>query len=168
MALHQRLPVSAQDIRNGFALVELPGRFQVLPGQPTVVLDVAHNPHAAATLAQGLDKMGYHPYTYAIFGAMADKDIEGVIKPLLDIVDFWFCTDLPTPRAASAQTLAEKLETMGVRPKNGADGGIESFPEPALAYQKALSQAGEGDRIITFGSFYTVAGVMTYRNNQAH
>ena len=66
MALHQRLPVSAQDIRNGFALVELPGRFQVLPGQPTVVLDVAHNPHAAATLAQGLDKMGYHPYTYAI------------------------------------------------------------------------------------------------------
>ena len=168
MALHQRLPVSAQDIRNGFALVELPGRFQVLPGQPTVVLDVAHNPHAAATLAQGLDKMGYHPYTYAIFGAMADKDIEGVIKPLLNIVDFWFCTDLPTPRAASGQFLAQKLESMGVKPKNGSDGGIEIFENPALAYQKALSQAGEGDRIVTFGSFYTVAGVMTYRNNQAH
>jgi len=168
MALHQRLPVSAQDIRNGFAMVELPGRFQVLPGQPTIVLDVAHNPHAAATLGQGLDKMGYHPYTYAIFGAMADKDITGVIKPLLSSVDFWFCTDLPTPRAASAMALSEKLVDLGVSIKNGEDGGIESFPDPAAAYQKALSMAGEGDRIVIFGSFYTVAGVMAYRNNQAH
>jgi dihydrofolate synthase/folylpolyglutamate synthase len=168
MALHPRLPVSAQDIRNGFALVELPGRFQVLPGQPTVVLDVAHNPHAAATLAQGLDKMGYHPYTYAIFGAMADKDIEGVLKPMLGIVDFWFCTDLPTPRASTASALALKLESLGVSTKKGVDGGIETFPDPAAAYQKALSKAGEGDRILTFGSFYTVAGVMAYRNKQAH
>jgi dihydrofolate synthase/folylpolyglutamate synthase len=168
MALHERLPVSAQDIRNGFALVELPGRFQVLPGQPTVVLDVAHNPHAAATLGQSLERMGYHPYTYAVFGAMADKDIEGVIKPLLEIVDFWFLADLPTKRAASAKDLAQKLEQLGVKPKNGADGGIECFSTPAAAYQKALSQAGEGDRIVTFGSFYTVAGVMAYRNNQAH
>jgi dihydrofolate synthase/folylpolyglutamate synthase len=168
MALHQRLPVSAQDIRNGFALVELPGRFQVLPGQPTVVLDVAHNPHAAATLGQGLDKMGYHPYTYAIFGAMADKDIAGVIKPLLSSIDFWYCTDLPTSRAASAATLSEKLVEQGVMVANGEDGGIECFPDPAAAYQKALSEAGEGDRIVIFGSFYTVAGVMAYRNNQAH
>ena len=168
MALHQRLPVSAQDIRNGFAMVELPGRFQVLPGQPTVVLDVAHNPHAAATLGQGLDKMGYHPYTYAIFGAMADKDIENVIKPLLGSVDFWYCADLPTPRAAKADVLSQKLISQGVALKNGEDGGIECFPDPAAAYQKALSKAGEGDRIVIFGSFYTVAGVMAYRNNQAH
>jgi dihydrofolate synthase/folylpolyglutamate synthase len=112
--------------------------------------------------------MGYHPYTYAIFGAMADKDIEGVMKPLLSIVDFWFCTDLPTPRAASAKSLSQRLEALGVKPQNGADGGIETFENPAAAYQKALSKAGEGDRIVTFGSFYTVAGVMTYRNNQAH
>jgi dihydrofolate synthase/folylpolyglutamate synthase len=168
MALHQRLPVSAQDIRNGFALVELPGRFQVLPGQPTVVLDVAHNPHAAATLAQGLENMGYHPYTFAVFGAMADKDILGVIKPLLNSVDFWFCTDLPTPRAASSKNLSDRLEELGVALRNGDDAGIECFPEPAAAYQKALSKAGEGDRIVIFGSFYTVAGVLAYRNNQAH
>ena len=168
MALHQRLPVSAQDIRNGFAMVELPGRFQVLPGQPTIVLDVAHNPHAASTLAQSLERMGYHPYTYAIFGAMANKDIEGVIKPLLNIVDFWFCTDLPTPRAASAHDLVSKLQKLGAIIKNGDDGGIESFLDPAAAYQKALSKAGEGDRIVIFGSFYTVAGVMAYRTNQAH
>ena len=167
-ALRDRIPVSAQDIRNGFAMVELPGRFQVLPGQPTIVLDVAHNPHAAATLGQGLDKMGYHPYTYAIFGAMSDKDIHGVIRPMLGLVDHWFCTDLPTSRAASATELAGFLEVSGVKPDQGVDGGIQTFASPGDAYQKALLSAGEGDRIVVFGSFYTVAGVMAYRNNQAH
>jgi dihydrofolate synthase/folylpolyglutamate synthase len=166
-ALRDRIPVSAQDIRNGFALVELPGRFQVLPGQPTVVLDVAHNPHAASTLAQGLDKMGYHPYTYAIFGAMADKDIVGVVRPMMGVVDHWFCTDLPTARAASARELAQILEVSGVE-RTGTEGGIQTFLSPSEAYQKALSLAGEGDRIVIFGSFYTVAGVMAYRNNLAH
>jgi dihydrofolate synthase/folylpolyglutamate synthase len=83
-------------------------------------------------------------------------------------VDFWFCADLPTARASSAQAISKKLEELGVAIKNGEDGGIECFPDPAAAYQKALSKAGEGDRIVIFGSFYTVAGVMAYRNNQAH
>ena len=167
-ALRERIPVGAQDIRNGFALVDLPGRFQVLPGQPTIILDVAHNPHAAATLAQGLDKMGYHPYTYAIFGAMADKDIDGVIRPMLGVIDHWFCVDLPTPRAAGAADIASRLAAAGVKVGQGADVSLKTFADPALAYEKALSQAGEGDRIVVFGSFYTVAGVMAYRNNQAH
>ncbi len=160
MALHDRLPVSAQDIRNGFALVELPGRFQVLPGKPSIVLDVAHNPHAAATLAQSLDKMGYHPYTYAVFGAMADKDIEGVLKPMMDLVDYWYCTDLPTARAAKGIDLAKQIQGLGKE--------AEVFSGAGSAYQMALDKAGEGDRIVVFGSFYTVAGVMAYRNNQAH
>ena len=160
MALHDRLPVSAQDIRNGFALVELPGRFQVLPGKPSIVLDVAHNPHAAATLAQSLDKMGYHPYTYAVFGAMADKDIEGVLKPMMDLVDYWYCTDLPTARAAKGIDLAKQIQGLGKE--------AEVFSGAGSSYQMALDKAGEGDRIVVFGSFYTVAGVMAYRNNQAH
>lgn len=160
MALHDRLPVSAQDIRNGFAMVELPGRFQVLPGKPTVVLDVAHNPHAAATLAQSLEAMAYHPYTYGVFGAMADKDIEGVLKPFLDLVDYWYCTDLPIDRAAKGSALAQQIELLGKE--------AQVFSEPEAAYQMALDKAGEGDRIVVFGSFYTVAGVMAYRNNRAH
>jgi dihydrofolate synthase/folylpolyglutamate synthase len=160
IALHDRLPVSAQDIRNGLALVELPGRFQVLPGRPTVVLDVAHNPHAAATFAESIEAMAYHPYTYAVFGAMADKDIDGVLKPLLNIVDYWYCTDLPTPRAASASDLAKRLRAFNKE--------ALVFMDPGAAYQAALDKAGEGDRILIFGSFYTVSGVMAYRNNQAH
>ena len=166
IAVRDRLPVGAQEIRNGMAWVELPGRFQVLPGQPTIILDVAHNPHASAALAQNLENMAYHPYTIAVFGAMADKDIPGVLKPMLDKVDFWYFCDLPTPRAASAEDLAKELKALGF--KEGKDSGIETFKTPELAYQAALKKAGEGDRISVFGSFFTVAGVLAYRNAKAH
>jgi dihydrofolate synthase/folylpolyglutamate synthase len=166
IAVRDRLPVGAQEIRNGMAWVELPGRFQVLPGQPTIILDVAHNPHASAALAQNLENMAYHPYTIAVFGAMADKDIDGVLKPMMDKIDFWYFCDLPTARAASAESLARRLRSLGF--KEGADSGIEVFSSAALAYESALKKAGEGDRISVFGSFYTVAGVLAYRNAKAH
>ena len=166
MSLREVLPVGVQSIRNGFAMVDLPGRFQVLPGQPTVVLDVAHNPHASSALAASLDKMGYFPFTYAILGVMADKDIEGVIRPMLGIVDYWHCVDLPTPRAATALQIQQVLEHLGV--KNTKETGIDTFTNPALAYQKTLERAGQNDRILVFGSFFTVSGVMSLRNLKKH
>lgn len=166
MAMRERLPVGAQEIRNGLAWVELPGRFQVMPGRPAVILDVAHNPHAASALAQNLDSMAYHPYTHAVMGAMADKDIAGVIKPLLNIVDYWYFCDLPIARAAKAQDLSQILESLGF--ELGSDRGHQVFAAPELAYEAALKTAGEDDRIMVFGSFYTVAGVMSYKNAKAH
>ncbi|MFI4927442.1 MAG: bifunctional tetrahydrofolate synthase/dihydrofolate synthase, partial [Burkholderiales bacterium] len=96
-ALRQRLPVTAQAIRNGLAMVELPGRFQIVPGQPTLVLDVAHNPHSVAALAANLDAMGFYPTTHAVFGAMADKDLAPMFAKIAPLVDRWYFTDLPTP-----------------------------------------------------------------------
>ncbi|WP_292934439.1 bifunctional tetrahydrofolate synthase/dihydrofolate synthase [Noviherbaspirillum sp.] len=164
-ALRQRLPVGAQEVRNGLVMVDLPGRFQVLPGRPTVILDVAHNPHAAATLAQNLKHMAFHPYTYAVFGAMQDKDISGVIAQLKDLVDHWCVTDLPLPRAATAEQLRQKLLEAGVAPQSqtGSERTIQTFSSPAEAFANARSRAGENDRIAVFGSFLTVAGVMEAR-----
>ncbi|MFC3109547.1 bifunctional tetrahydrofolate synthase/dihydrofolate synthase [Undibacterium arcticum] len=164
-ALRNRLPVGAQEVRTGLVMVELPGRFQVLPGRPSVILDVAHNPHAAATLAQNLDNMGFHAYTYAVFGALHDKDIDGVIAQLRDRIDHWCVTDLPLPRAATALQLKEKLLAAGLGPQSVADKdkSIEIFATPADAYANALSRAGENDRIAVFGSFLTVAGVIAAR-----
>lgn len=166
--LRLRLPVSAQEVRNGLVMVDLPGRFQVLPGRPTVILDVAHNPHAAAALSQNLENMGFHPYTYAVFGAMHDKDIDGVIAHLKDRIDHWCVTDLPLPRAATAAQLKEKLLNAGITPQNepGAECTIQSFSSPANAYLNAQSRAGENDRITVFGSFLTVAGVMEVRKSE--
>lgn len=162
-ALRDRLPVGAQEVRSGLVLIDLPARFQVLPGRPAVILDVAHNPHAAATLAQNLDNMGFYPYTYAVFGAMADKDIAGILQHLRDRIDHWYLTDLPLPRAASAQALAQALAEAGIGEggEAGAERRIRCFATPEEAYAAARDDAGENDRIAVFGSFLTVAGVMS-------
>ncbi|WP_019141399.1 bifunctional tetrahydrofolate synthase/dihydrofolate synthase [Noviherbaspirillum massiliense] len=169
-ALRNRLPVGAQEVRNGLVLVDLPGRFQVLPGRPTVILDVAHNPHAAATLAQNLDNMGFHPYTFAVFGAMQDKDIAGILNHLKGRIDHWCLTDLPLPRAATAEQLKAKLAEVEIIPKNepGSETTIKTFPSPAAAFADARNRAGENDRIVVFGSFLTVAGVMEARKSGSH
>ena len=114
-ALRDRLPITAQAVRNGFALVELPGRFQVVAGQPTLVLDVAHNPHAVATLARNLDQMGFFPRTHAVFGVMRDKDVSAILARMAPFVDHWHFTDLPVPRAARADELAAGLAQLDLK-----------------------------------------------------
>ncbi len=166
--LRLELPVGAQEVRTGLVVVELPGRFQVLPGRPTVILDVAHNPHAASALAQNLGNMGFHPYTYAVFGVMQDKDIAGVIAPMAQYVDHWCVAELPSPRSAQTADLA--ITIAGLMPEDGKPGerSISEFSDPAKAFANAMSRAGENDRIVVFGSFYTVAGVMAARKSSSH
>lgn len=164
-AMHHRLPITAQAVRNGLALVELPARFQIVPGQPTLVLDVAHNPHAVAALANNLDQMAFYPRTFAVFGAMADKDISSLLTRMLPLVDGWYCTDLPTSRAASAEALVELLRSAvaEIRAKGAilpAEIGLSTHADPRSALLAALESADPADRIVVFGSFYTVGGVM--------
>ena len=157
--LRENLPAAVQDIRNGLAQVELAGRFQILPGRPTIILDVAHNPHAAAVLSRNLDSMGFYPYTWAVFGAMQDKDIVGVLKQVQGQIDHWCLTELPTSRAAKSQELKEALYTAGYQ--DDAAHSCTDWANPAEAYQHVIQYAGQGDRILVFGSFYTVAGVLS-------
>jgi dihydrofolate synthase/folylpolyglutamate synthase len=153
-ALRERLPVPAQAVRQGLATVELPGRFQILPGQPTLVLDVAHNPHAVAALALNLDAMGFYPRTHAVFGAMHDKDLVAIAQRLAPLVDDWYCCDLPLPRAASAAALADVI--VGAHPSARAS----THASPSLALGAAQERADPADRILVFGSFLTVGGVL--------
>ncbi len=155
-ALRQRLPVNAQAIRNGLAMVELPGRFQIVPGQPTLVLDVAHNPHSVAALTANLDAMGYFPATHAVFGVMADKDLGPMLAKIGPLVDRWYFTDLATPRAARASEICATWQA-GER-RSSVTGSTFSTPEQAL--KAAVAAADPTDRIVVFGSFHTVGGVL--------
>jgi dihydrofolate synthase/folylpolyglutamate synthase len=155
-ALRACLPVTAQAVRNGLAFVELPGRFQVIAGQPTLVLDVAHNPHSVAALAANLDAMGYFPTTHAVFGVMADKDLTLMLDRINPLVDRWYFSDLPTPRAESSAHLLDKWQAQNTR-KNTAAAG---YPDPGKALTAAIDAADPADRIIVFGSFYTVGGIL--------
>lgn len=106
-ALRPKLVVPQQAVRIGLSQVQLPGRLQILAGTPTIVLDVAHNPHAAAALGQNLDAMGYFPHTHAVLGMLNDKDIASVVGRLAHRVDRWYCASLPGPRGMSGQELAD-------------------------------------------------------------
>lgn len=154
-ALHAKLPVQGGALRDGLVGVELAGRFQVLPGRPAAVLDVAHNPHAARALAATLDAMGRFPRTFAVFGMLADKDIDGVIAALAPRIDVWHVAPLPGPRGAKAEHLAERLVAAGV-----AHDAVRIFADVAQAWRAATDAAGEADRIAAFGSFLTIAAVL--------
>ena len=157
-ALRARLAVTAQAVRTGLALVELPGRFQVVPGQPALVLDVAHNPHSVAALALNLDAMGFFPTTHAVFGAMADKDLAPMLARMDAIVDRWYFTDLPTPRAASGAQLQADWQAAAHR----KEAVSAVYANPMAALQAATDAATPADRIVVFGSFFTVGGVLEH------
>ena len=153
--LRESLPVSAGAIRDGLVRVQLPGRFMVLPGRPTIVLDVAHNPHAARTLAECLGSMGFHPRTIAVAGMLADKDIDGVVRALAGRIDRWHVASLTGPRAASAAMLRERLVAAGVAAET-----IVEHRDVAAAYAAAAAESDDADRIVVFGSFLTVAAAL--------
>jgi dihydrofolate synthase/folylpolyglutamate synthase len=157
-ALGTRLPVPQQAVRQGLLTVELPARFQVLPGRPAVILDVAHNPHAAAVLAENLDNMGYFPYTHAVFGMLRDKDIGGVIDKLVTRIDHWHVGPTPGARGCTSTRLADLLRERGVG-KTRATTSTE-YADIAAAFAGARERANPDDRILAFGSFLTVAEVM--------
>ena len=153
--LRERLHVGAGAVRDGLVAVELQGRFQVLPGAPTIVLDVAHNPHAARALAATLATMGRFPQTIAVLGILADKDVGGVIDAIKQRVDRWFVATLPGPRGASAAAVVDALVAAGV-----AAEATRMFEDVGSAFAAARAAASDADRIIVFGSFLTVAAAL--------
>jgi dihydrofolate synthase/folylpolyglutamate synthase len=127
----------------------------VLPGRPVIVLDVAHNPHAARALSEALGGMGFHPSTLAVFGMYADKDIDGVIAAMKPRIDTWHVASLPGPRGAAAAQLQAKLAAANVAPAD-----IRVHDDVREAYRAAAEHARETDRIVVFGSFLTVAAAL--------
>ncbi len=153
--LQSRLPAAMGAIRRGLLESELAGRFQVIPGPPDLVLDVAHNPEAAKVLATNLGQLAFAHTQHGVLGMMADKDLAEVLQPLIRQIGRWYLTPLDSPRAASPETLRSVLEGLGVK-----SGQIEVHENPASAYAAARKTATESDRIVAFGSFLTVADVL--------
>ena len=146
-----RLPVSLGEVKRGLTTVRLAGRLQSVPGRPAIVLDVAHNPHAARALADALGDMGFFENTFAVFAMLGDKDIAGVVEAVRHRVDRWFVSAAEADRAAPAATVLEVLA--------GHDPGkpARAFATVEAALSQARREAGANDRIVVFGSFHTVA-----------
>jgi dihydrofolate synthase/folylpolyglutamate synthase len=155
--LRAELPVTMNNIRAGLSQVELPGRFQVLPGRPLVILDVAHNPHAAANLAANLKAMPRFGKTLAVFGMLGDKDIYGVIDAVKDEIDEWFISGIRERRGASCEHIERELA------RHGLSANVKRFSSIIEAYEGAMGNARDSDRILVFGSFHTVGDVLRHR-----
>ena len=152
--LYTCLPIDVGSIKRGLLLVENAGRFQVLAGRPITVLDVGHNPHAARALRQGLLALPFAEKRIAVFSMLADKDMDSVLDILKDQFDYWYIAPLNMPRGMNNNELQTKLAAHQIE-------SVKSFSTIAEAYRAALAIATENDRIIVFGSFHTVAEVMT-------
>jgi dihydrofolate synthase/folylpolyglutamate synthase len=158
-ALQGALPVTQDQVKRGLLGVEWPGRMQVLPGRPTIVLDVAHNPHAARALDDALGGMAFHPNTYAVFSMLRDKDIDRVITTLAHRIDHWFIAGLTGERGLSAAAMAERFAGLGLSAR------VTMTFDVASAYAAARERATPDDRILVFGSFHTVAEVMKQQSH---
>lgn len=149
-ALEDSLPVTGDAIAAGLGRMRLPGRFQVLPGALEWIFDVTHNPHGAAVLARCLAARPCAGRTRAVVGMLADKDMVGVAAALAPVIHHWYAAGLDPPRGCSGRVLAERLRA-------GGAGAVTAFPDVAAACRAAVADAAPGDRVLVFGSFFTVA-----------
>jgi dihydrofolate synthase/folylpolyglutamate synthase len=152
--LADRFPVTQADVREGLISGVIPGRFQVLPGRPVRVLDVAHNAQAARSLAATLKQQRVEGRTLGVIGMLKDKDIVSVIGPLAGVVDRWYPATLHTPRGATAAQLIESLTAAGVPVS------VPGYEDVHQAYAAAQRDATEADRLVVFGSFHTVGDIL--------
>ena len=160
-SLGDTLRVSLEDIEQGLAGVSLIGRLDLRPGKTQVLFDVAHNPQAARALAAGLGAMPCAGETLAVFGMLRDKDVASVIAAMGSMVTRWLPASLPGPRGASAQELAAAIVDQGLAL------APRCYSRAAAAFRAARAMANEGDRIIVFGSFLTVADVLRHLARKA-
>lgn len=155
-ALQLQLPVVTQALAQGVREASVPGRFQRIGQRPEIVLDVAHNPEAARALAATLAAASVVGRTWAVIGMLADKDVAGVIASLSNQISGWFVCTPDSPRGLAASALAEciQLSLPGAL--------ITQYADPQTAFEMAKKQATVDDRIVAFGSFYTVAAVLKH------
>ena len=159
--LSQQFSITPSAIKTGLNTVFIPGRFQIISQAPLVILDVAHNPAAAHLLAQQLEAQKCKGKSWAIVGILADKDVLHTLAPLRNMIDEWTIAELPSPRSCQTEFLMTQLEHLGITK-------IHRFNSVHKAYEYTLDHAASNDRIIIFGSFYTVAEVLSHRYNRHH
>ena len=158
--MRQQLPVSNEALAQGIAQAQNTARFQIIQRQPEIILDVAHNPHAACALASSLNALPAKR-TIAVFSILADKDSDAVINTLQGSIDEWYIAPLDLPRGMTLTALTAKLKKHDIK-------AIHPHNTIQAAYTAALSQVTENDRIIVFGSFHTVAEVLGSLKDKAN
>jgi dihydrofolate synthase/folylpolyglutamate synthase len=160
--LMPRLDIPAEAVARGLSSVRLGGRFQVLvppAGGPTWILDVAHNPDAAAVLARNLAATAHSGRTVAVCGILADKDVAAILEPLRGCIDAWWCASIDGSRGQSGAQLAAQV-------RHSVQAPVVATDSVAAACESAAAAVKTGDRIVVFGSFHTVGPALDWLDRQ--
>jgi dihydrofolate synthase/folylpolyglutamate synthase len=176
-SLQSVLPVTSQSIANAMAEVKLAGRFQTVSKSPWLILDVAHNPHAAEALARNLkahrvqsqNKAGIKSgKTIAVFAMLADNDIKGVVNAVKDEIDFWYIAGIDHNRSTPVDTLVKVvLDTVPLAKIKRFDSAAIACKQACIDIEVCIDR-NENDKIVVFGSFFTVSSVMQYLNDDTN
>lgn len=153
--LRQELPLDQRAVRFGLQEAALAGRFQVAGQDPLLIFDVAHNAEAAGTLSTNLGDIFCHGTSRAVFSMLDDKEIAQVVRIMRKRFDEWYLFPLQVTRAAPLERLQAALLAEGVE-----EGRIHCHDSAEHAYQAALQAATPEDRVVVFGSFYSVGDLL--------
>lgn len=154
--LQARLPVDISAIEQGLQYAQLQGRFQLIPGEIPVLLDVGHNPQAVKTLRDYLERYFPSVNIHAVFAMMKDKDIEGVLATMRECVTDWYLAPLKSPRAADEELLKAYCYQQDIKNVNY---GYSDF---MAAFEDARRHAQPNDLILVFGSFFLVSEYLSH------
>ncbi|CDZ78358.1 Bifunctional protein FolC [Legionella massiliensis] len=150
--LGEGLPLTHAHWQQGLQTLSLAGRLQVVNSKRMTLFDVAHNPQAVRHLAEYLGNHYPQKRIHAVFSALKDKDIPGLIAPLLSCVTNWYPALLETKRAASKEQFIKAFDQFGIN--------TSCYDNPLLAYQSACEEASMDDLIVVYGSFITVSDLI--------
>ena len=156
-SLSEEFPISQGSMRKALISVQLPGRLQVLAGQPTIVLDVAHNASAGRVLSSGLGEIGFYPLTVGVVGLLDDKDSLAIFEALKSKIDKWFLVSLDPKRSMNRGRRADSLKKTLIELIPEAD--VHCFDGPEEGFTEACRICNKEDRIVVCGSFVTVSAV---------
>ncbi|MBH44103.1 MAG: bifunctional tetrahydrofolate synthase/dihydrofolate synthase [Gammaproteobacteria bacterium] len=153
--IESNLLENKQNLVNGFKNLDLLGRYQIIQSNPEIILDVAHNADAAKKLNDNLSNE-ISGKTLAVLGVLNDKDVYELVKPLKKTVDQWFCGTINSHRGMNADEIKHRLSTLI------SGESINSFTTISNAYENAIKTLNHNDRLIIYGSFYTVSEVLNH------
>jgi len=149
--MQQQFPTPLQCIKEALLTTKLVGRFDIMPGQPQIVFDVAHNPQAIKNMLQNMVKLPFAKHNIAVFGIAQDKDYAQVIQMCSKVFDKWYIAKIDSPRGLDSVEIAQLLAKNDIAPSQ-----IVICDNITLAMTNALKSANKDDRIICFGSFLVV------------
>ncbi|MFQ6405181.1 bifunctional tetrahydrofolate synthase/dihydrofolate synthase [Methylophilus sp. 'Pure River'] len=160
-ALQATLPVTEDQLLQALTGTEVTGRFQYIQQAPDLILDVAHNPHAARALRDNLQRLSADGgQVVAVFSMLSDKDIASVVDILHPVIDTWHIAPIQHPRAAELDYLHTCLS------QKVPQTHIHLHADLPTALRTAYKKAAKNDKIIVFGSFFTVAAILELTPDQ--